>query len=569
MWAMIAVHMVMPWIFGEVVNALQEEALRAAALLVLGLSAVELFRTGIEHMSRQMREFVWNRNVAELKDQTNALFHEKTLGQHVESDTEYTYANVERGMDRVQQALDLLLTQGFVHIPGFLLSFVLLWTFGGTIGVLATCTVIVHLGWSAYLNYHVSVEMEPIERGHRTHNHQLVERIEKIVRVKTTGKSEDERRRLRGEHEQVLAQDLRFWLWFGRQDTYRDMVVSLLRMGVIGYGAYLVAIGSVSVGYLVPLYTWVRELGASLMSLGIIERELNGHMPYIRTLREVLSRPVPFRPDTGVEITSDHDLSLTFDRVHLSFGSVPVLQDVSLSVAPGEKVALIGPSGAGKSSMMKLALRYFDPSAGSIHVDGHDLRDVHLNSLLQHVGYIPQQAEVLDGTLRYNLTFGLSEEQLRTTTDEEMDKEIWTVMRQLHIDFGNRLTDGLDTRVGRNGIKLSGGEAQRLMIGAAVIKEPRFMIIDEATSSLDSTTERHVQEGLERALAGDTGALVIAHRLSTVRTMCDRFVVLRPIDEVSADASQIEAIADSFEALYAQSSTFRRLADDQHVPVAA
>ncbi|MBI4134569.1 MAG: ATP-binding cassette domain-containing protein [Candidatus Sungbacteria bacterium] len=131
--------------------------------------------------------------------------------------------------------------------------------------------------------------------------------------------------------------------------------------------------------------------------------------------------------------------------------------------------------------------------------------------------------------------------------------------------FGARLTEGLETRVGERGIRLSGGEAQRLMIGAAAIKRPPFMLIDEATSSLDSSTERVVQAGLAQVLSSGASALIIAHRLSTVRHLCTKFIVLRPAEEVNGDPSQIEAVGTSFEELFQVSSTFGRLAADQGI----
>jgi ABC-type multidrug transport system fused ATPase/permease subunit len=134
-------------------------------------------------------------------------------------------------------------------------------------------------------------------------------------------------------------------------------------------------------------------------------------------------------------------------------------------------------------------------------------------------------------------------------------------MRTLQIDFGDRLVDGLDTRIGYNGIKLSGGQNQRLMIGAAALKEPRFMIIDEATSSLDATTERLVQDGLQKVLV-NCGALIVTHRLNTVRRICNRFVL---IDRVDGRGGTVHAIANSFEELAEISPAFRLLAVDQGI----
>jgi ABC-type multidrug transport system fused ATPase/permease subunit len=198
-----------------------------------------------------------------------------------------------------------------------------------------------------------------------------------------------------------------------------------------------------------------------------------------------------------------------------------------------------------------------DPTEGRILIDGVDLRDVDLGSWLTQIGYVAQQFEVFNGTIRYNLTYGLSEERKRTITDED----IWKMMRTLQIDFGDRLVDGLDTLIGFNGIKLSGGQNQRLMIGAAALKEPRFMIIDEATSSLDATTERLVQQGLEKVLV-NCGALIVTHRLNTVRRICNRFILL---DRVEGAGGSIHAVADSFEALAEISPAFRLLATDQGI----
>jgi len=170
---------------------------------------------------------------------------------------------------------------------------------------------------------------------------------------------------------------------------------------------------------------------------------------------------------------------------------------------------------------------------------------------------------VLSGTLRYNLLYGMLPEEREKVTDEML----WDMMRKLEVDFGDRLTDGLDTKVGKKGVKLSGGEAQRVMIAAAVLKNPNMMIIDEATSSLDSTTEKSVQKGLAQVLQSGMSGLIIAHRLSTVRDICDKFVVMRPLGELVNGDSQVEAIGSSFEELWETSPTFRRLATDQGIVI--
>ena len=191
----------------------------------------------------------------------------------------------------------------------------------------------------------------------------------------------------------------------------------------------------------------------------------------------------------------------------------------------------------------------------------HKQKNTFSGANFRTVSYIAQQPQVFEGTIASNLLYGVQSERQSQVTENDL----WKVVKRLQIHFGKRLTHGLQTRVGRHGLKLSGGQAQRLMIGAAAAREPRFMIIDEATSSLDSTTERQVQQGLAEVLGEGMGALIIAHRLSTVRDLCGKFVVLRPIDGVQGEEAQIEAVASSFEELYLLSSTFRQLADDQGI----
>ncbi len=233
-----------------------------------------------------------------------------------------------------------------------------------------------------------------------------------------------------------------------------------------------------------------------------------------------------------------------------------ILQNVSLKLAAGKRTAIIGPSGAGKSTFMRMLLRHMDPQKGSVQVNGIDLKRLRRSSFLSATGYISQKAQIFDGSIRDNLLYGLSPSERALVSDEQ----ILALMDRLNLRLEDRLKQGLDTVVGRSGVKLSGGEAQRVMIAAAAMKQPRLMVIDEATSSLDVLTEAGVQEGLENLLTDDMTSVIITHRLQTVR-LCDRFVVLRPVSDLNNGDSQVEAIADSFEELYKISPTFRKMAD--------
>jgi ATP-binding cassette subfamily B protein len=194
----------------------------------------------------------------------------------------------------------------------------------------------------------------------------------------------------------------------------------------------------------------------------------------------------------------------------------PVLADVSFAVEPGETVALVGPTGAGKSTAAKLLLRLYDPTDGSVRLDGRDVREYRLDDLRRAVGYVSQDVFLFDGTVRENVTYGAF---------DATDDEIRAAAGAAEADrFVRTLPEGYDTVVGERGVKLSGGQRQRLSIARATLQDPAVLVLDEATSAVDTETELLIRRGLDRLMAGRT-TLVIAHRLSTVRD-ADRIVVL-------------------------------------------
>lgn len=563
--AMMALFALQPLVFAQIVNGLQKQDAHWLLLAAGALASIVLVHQGVAFAQMLIREKADNWMTWFLRARLHELFNEKSLGQHTEEGSRLNYSSIESARNRIEQVQDMMLFETSTIVASLFFAYVLLWTFGWQWGVAVTLLIAVQVVWAFYLNYHVAVETAPIEEAWNSYRRQLNERWKKISRVKTNGKTRSEEQRLSRWLADIVRADQRFWFWFIRHASAQGILSHIVRLGVIGYGALLVYRGEWEIGSLIPLYAWMTTAVEDLWYIGHLDRRLNEQVPYIRALKEALTVPPAFSEYVGTKLLASEPIQVAFKNVDLFYsdGGKPyqILRDLSFTVRPGEKVALIGSSGAGKTSVMKLLLRYMDPTAGEIWINGSRLQDLELPSWMEKVGYIPQHAEVFDGTIRYNLTFGLSSERQAEITDEE----IWSVMRDLQVDFGARLTEGLETRVGEDGVKLSGGQAQRLMIGAAVIKQPIFMVIDEATSSLDSSTERLVQEGLEKVLAGPVGAIIVAHRLSTVRKVCNRFIVLRPLEETPEGESQIEAEAETMETLYQISPIFRRLADDQHL----
>jgi ABC-type multidrug transport system fused ATPase/permease subunit len=507
-------------------------------------------------------------NVA-VQEKISRRFFEKSLGQHLREGTELSVGNVQKGYSAVDDIINLVLFQMTSTLAQTLAAFVLMWWLSPSLALVLVVTGVLYAVASLVLNRLSLVANETIDEKRRFVDRYRNDRWNAVERCQNNGRGEDEVRAIAAASLDFNNAYLRLWQRLDPLFSLRGLGLDFIALAIMGWGLWLVWQGHLTVGAMLPIISWSRSYATGLRQFGWMERNLHRSLPAIQSLRKAVFIPTDIMDKPDAILVSDAGLPrVEFRDVGLTYAAgsdesdkpkSPVLRHVSFVIEPGEKLAIVGPSGAGKTTISRLLLRYQDPSSGSILIDGRDLRDYRHDSWIATVGHIAQQPQVFDGTIRDNLLYGLTPVERAKVSDPEL----WDVMRRLKIDFGQRLTDGLDTKVGRSGLKLSGGEAQRLLIGAAVIRHPRLMIIDEATSSLDSTTEREVQSGLEEVLKGGMSALVIAHRLSTVQRLCTKFVVLRPVDGLAEGEPQIEAIAGSFEELYQISPTFRHLADDQ------
>ncbi len=283
------------------------------------------------------------------------------------------------------------------------------------------------------------------------------------------------------------------------------------------FGSYQVVLGRLSPGELVAYLIYTLLVAGPIAAFSGLYGQFQSALGATQRLFEFLDvQPdIADKPDAYPlpEIIGQ----VRFEAVSFEYeSSLPVLHDVSLTARPGQVVALVGPSGAGKTTLVNLIPRFYDITAGQITIDGHDIRQVTSLSLRQQIGIVPQEAMLFSDTIRENIRYG----QLEAS---QSDIEAAAQAANAH-DFILKMPDGYDTRVGERGIKLSGGQRQRIAIARAILKNPRILILDEATSSLDSESEQLVQEALERLMKSRT-TFVIAHRLSTI-TQADWIVVL-------------------------------------------
>lgn len=290
---------------------------------------------------------------------------------------------------------------------------------------------------------------------------------------------------------------------------------------VLWQGGLLVLDGKLTPGALVSFLLYTVTIAAAIGALASFFSSYQEAVGAAERVFELLET-VPPIADAPVPRTLPQPVrgEVTFERVSFRYAPDPAtpwaLRDISLAVAPGEVVALVGPSGAGKTTLVSLLPRFWDVAEGRIRLDGVDVRDLRLADLRGAIGLVPQEPALFSGTVRENIAYA------RPAAARD---EVEAAARAAHAhEFVERLPHGYDTVVGERGVKLSGGQRQRVAIARAILKDPAVLVLDEATSSLDTESERLIEDAMERLLVGRT-TLIIAHRLSTVRR-ADRLVVM-------------------------------------------
>jgi ATP-binding cassette subfamily B protein len=291
----------------------------------------------------------------------------------------------------------------------------------------------------------------------------------------------------------------------------------LAQAAILLIGGRMVAHGSLSVAGFVRFNLYLAMLITPLRSLGMWIGQAQRATASGERIFQVIDEPEDISDPPGAEPLPPGPGRVVFE--HVTFGydpSRPVLRDVDLELEAGKVVALIGHTGAGKTTLASLVPRFYDVQAGRVTIDGADVRDVTLASLRREIGVIAQDPFLFSATVRENIAFGRAD-----ATDEEIERA--ARQAQAH-EFVEQLPDGYDTVIGERGITLSGGQRQRIAIARALVVDPRILILDDATASVDATTESKIRDGLREAMRNRT-TIIIAHRLSTI-ALADEVVVV-------------------------------------------
>ncbi len=310
---------------------------------------------------------------------------------------------------------------------------------------------------------------------------------------------------------------LRSWVAQDRLSAIQGFITIVIQAGLLSIAIIFWQRGMLTVGDFVLLQTYIVTLINNIWNIGQNMRRLYDAVSDASEMLDIIDRPLDIADKPGAQPLVVREGAVRFDHVRFAYKEgQDVLADFDLTIAPREKVAFVGPSGAGKSTITKLLLRLYDVSNGAVAIDEQDIREVTQESVRRAIAFVPQDPALFHRTLRENIRYG---------RPDATDEEVTEAARQAHcLEFIERYPNGFGTLVGERGVKLSGGERQRVAIARAILKDAPILVLDEATSSLDSESEALIQDALKKLMEGKT-VVAIAHRLSTIMHM-DRIIVM-------------------------------------------
>ncbi|MGC6426520.1 MAG: ABC transporter ATP-binding protein [Akkermansiaceae bacterium] len=357
----------------------------------------------------------------------------------------------------------------------------------------------------------------------------LHDNIAGIRQIKAYAGEEEEHRhfnRLSNAMRRATLRVMKWWAFYNPGMSFLNSVGYTL---VLGFGGYAVMQGSMDDSELVTFFLLLSLFYEPVSKLHQLNQMALSSRAAADRVFEILDAEEEPDAVTGNPLPRPIKGSVEFKDVSFAYDeNQPTLHEVTLSAKPGQTIALAGSTGAGKSTIVNLLCRFYEYDSGNVTIDGHELKSLAKNSLRDGIGYVTQEAFLFNGTVRENLALAM-----RSATDDQM----WSALAAAKADFVKGLPEGLDTNVGERGVKLSGGEKQRLSIARALLKDPPILLLDEATASVDNQTEHLIQQALDELMKNRT-SIVIAHRLSTIQN-ADRIYVLeqgRVIEEGDYDS---------------------------------
>ncbi|MET0104313.1 MAG: ABC transporter ATP-binding protein/permease [Sedimenticola sp.] len=510
-----------PLVLKEIVDGLEKSEQTLLVLPVFLLVAYGVLKIG-SSLFNELRDVVFARvryhAMRRLSTQVLSHLHNLSLRFHLERKTGAISRDLERGTRSVSTILNYMVFSIMPMLVEFALVAAVLLTQYDIVFTLVTFgTVAIYVAFTlAVTEWRMDYRLQ-MNRLESESNGQALDSLINYETVKYFGNEKLELDRFDGtlgewEGKAVMSTTSMSILNFGQ-----GAIIGFGVMAIMFFAANGVVEGEMSIGDLVLVNAFLLQLFIPLNFLGIVYRQIKYSLADMDLIFKLLEQEpeIQDRPDARPLDLARGDVR--FEQVDFAYqADRQILHGVDFAVRPGEKVAVVGHSGAGKSTLSRLLFRFYDVTDGRVTVDGQDLREVTQESLREAIGIVPQDTVLFNDTIYYNLAYG---------RPQASRSEVEEAAGMAHIrEFIESLPQGYDTVVGERGLKLSGGEKQRIAIARAILKRPRILVFDEATSSLDSKTEQAIQETL-REVARDHTTLVIAHRLSTV-VDADRILVM-------------------------------------------
>ncbi|WP_417307411.1 ABC transporter ATP-binding protein [Devosia sp.] len=513
-----------PYYAGQLVNAVASSASADAIAWDAALAAFWLLMAlGLGGLV--LRHFAWwgmirvtLRMMTEITESAFARVQRFSSDWHANAFAGSTVRKITRGTGALDLLNDTLLLAMLPSVVMLVGTTVMLGAFWPVMGLVIAIGSIIYVGFTVLLSvYWVAPAASLANQWDTRLGGALADAVTCNAVVKGFGAETSEDRRLQHTVAKWWQRMQRTWERGTYSGTGQFLLLLLLRFGIVAVSLYMWAQGLAEAGDIAFVLTTSFVLQGYLRDVGMHVRNLQRSVNDMEELVELYDQPLDIADNPGALPIVIHEGRIGFETVDFHYGkhATPLYQDLNIAIAPGEKVGLVGHSGSGKTTFVKLIQRLHDVSGGRIMVDGIDIREVTQASLRQQIAIVQQEPILFHRSLAENIAYGKPGASM---------KEIIAAAELANAHgFIAKLTKGYETMVGERGIKLSGGERQRVAIARAFLSDARILILDEATSSLDSESERLIQEAMERLMEGRT-TIVIAHRLSTVRAL-DRLLV--------------------------------------------
>ena len=497
------------------------EAIVAVAVpvaLILAYGAGRVFMVAFAQLRDALFAKVGQSAVRHLAVKTFRHLHALPLRFHLERRTGGLSRIIERGTKGIDTILRYSLFNSFPTIIE--LAFVcgiLWWNFGWAYAAVVGVAVLLYIGFTYVATEWRMAIRRTMNEADTDANTKAIDSLLNFETVKYFGNEEHEARRFETSIARYEHAAVRTWTSLAFLNAGQAFIFTVGLTIVMVMAGYGVAAGRMTVGDFVLVNALLIQLYLPLNFLGTVYRDIKQGLIDIEAMFELLKVRPEITDRPGARPLAVCEGNIEFDHVAFAYDPErPILYDLAFEVPPGKTFAIVGPSGAGKSTISRLLYRFYEVTGGAIRIDGQDIAEVTQASLRTAIGMVPQDTVLFNDTIRYNIRYGRPE-----ASDEEVEEA--ARLAQIH-DFVKTLPKGYDSMVGERGLKLSGGEKQRVAIARTILKAPPILVLDEATSALDTMTEQEIQTALHQVSRNRT-TLVIAHRLSTV-VDADEIIVL-------------------------------------------